>query len=80
MKALSDLTEPELKEYFNGLAKAVESILPAGPSKNGRALFALLVFDKSCIGQYVSNAVREDIIKTLRETADRLENRQDIPR
>lgn len=43
--------------------------------------FALLVFEfnKPGIGNYVSNASRESIIKTLRETATRLEKEQDIP-
>ena len=43
--------------------------------------YALILFDfyKPGIGNYVSNANREDMIKTLRETADKLENNEDIP-
>lgn len=44
--------------------------------------FALVVFefDNPGIGNYVSNAERESMIKALRETADRLKLRQDIPK
>jgi hypothetical protein len=80
MKTLLDMTEPELKTYFSLLADAIERILPAGPSKNGRALFAILVFDDPGVCQYVSNAQRPDIIKAMRECADRLERNQDLPR
>lgn len=44
--------------------------------------FALLVFefDKSGIGNYISNAERETMILSLRETADRLELKQEMPK
>lgn len=44
--------------------------------------FALLVFDfhEPGISNYVSNASRKDMILALRETADRLETFQDIPK
>jgi hypothetical protein len=80
MRFLRDMTEPELREYFNLLAAAIEETLPGGSSKKGRALFVLLVFDEPGLAQYVSNAERRDIIKAMRETADRLEAKQDIPR
>jgi hypothetical protein len=80
MRFLRDMTEPELREYFNLLAAAIEETLPGGSSKKGRALFVLLVFDEPGLAQYVSNAERQDIIKAMRETADRLEAKQDIPR
>ena len=43
--------------------------------------FALLLFDfyKTGIGNYISNADRTTMVKALRETADRIENREDIP-
>jgi hypothetical protein len=43
--------------------------------------FALLVFEfgNDQSGNYISNVNREDMIKVLRETADRLEKRQEIP-
>lgn len=79
-KRLADMTEPELQKYFQLLGSATESVLPPGPSRHDKALFVLLVFDDPGVAQYVSNAERSDIIKALRETADRLEHREDIPR
>jgi hypothetical protein len=82
MKAFCDMTEPELREYFRGLARKVEAELPSGPSTNGKALFFLIVNETSepGISQYVSNVQRADAIKMLRETANRLEQREDITR
>ncbi len=82
MKLLRDMTEPELHDYFNALAALIESVLPPGPSAKGRCLFALIVADSAGpgIGQYVSNIQREGVVKLLRETADRLESREDIER
>ena len=82
MRLLRDMTEPELRGYFRDLASLVESVLPPGPSKQGRCLFALIVADSTepGVGQYVSNVERADMIRLLRETADRLEGREDIPR
>ncbi len=81
-KKLCDMTEPELKDYFNRLASAIEDKLPPGEGRRGRCMFALLVWDTQGpgIAQYVSNCQRPDMIKALRETADRLEGREDIPR
>lgn len=36
-------------------------------------------FDAPSVHNYVSNSQREDMIKVLRETADRLEKRMDFP-
>lgn len=81
MKQLRDMTEPELKNYFRYLATVVEGELPPGPGARGKALFTLLVFEEpELISQYVSNCRREDMIKVLRETADRLEAREDVTR
>jgi hypothetical protein len=43
--------------------------------------FCLLVFtfEKPGIGNYVSNANRQDMVTSLRETADRLERGQEFP-
>jgi hypothetical protein len=47
----------------------------------GEMGFALLVFDfyKPGIANYISNAQRKGMIKSLRETADKLEARESIP-
>lgn len=82
MRRLETMTEEELRTYFNLLAQAVEDILPPGPSAAGKCLFVLLVTHTSEPGlaQYVSNASRPECIQFLRETADRLESREDTPR
>jgi hypothetical protein len=82
VKLIRDMTEPELREFFSALARKVEDELPPGPSAKGKCLFALIVSDDTGpgVGQYVSNVRRADMIKLLRETADRLERREDIPR
>lgn len=77
---LVDMTEPQIRDMLNRTAGAVSEHLPAGPGRYGKALFALLVFDEPGLTQYVSNANREDIVRALREAADRLDNREDIPR
>lgn len=82
MKLIKDMTEPELRAYFFGLAAMLEDQLPPGPSARGKCLFFLIVNDQidPGIAQYVSNVQRADAIKMLRETADRLERRQDVTR
>lgn len=82
MKLIQDMTEPELRDYFNRLARLIEDFLPPGPSAKGKCLFFLVVNDQiePGIAQYVSNVQRSDAIKMLRETAERLETNQDVPR
>ena len=82
VKLIKDMTEPELRAYFDRLAKLIEDWLPPGPSAKGKCLFFLTVADQiePGIAQYVSNVQREDAIKMLRETADRLERNQDVTR
>ena len=74
MKRLEDMTEPELRDLMNRCGVAVKREL------GNTSKFALLVFDDPEIAQYISSCVRTDMIKALRETADRLERRDDIPR
>jgi hypothetical protein len=68
------MIEALLKDLAGDINRKIEN-------KLGQMGFALLVFEfgKPGIGNYISNAQRETMIETLRETADRLENRQDIP-
>lgn len=79
-KELKDMTEPELRKYFRDLARKIEGMLPPGPSRSGKCMFLLLVCDESQIGQYVCNMERDGAINLMRETADRLAGREDIPR
>jgi len=71
---LKNMTEPQLRDLLNGLARDVSKRTPKG------TLFFLVLFDDPGLCQYVSNARREDIVKAMRETADRLEQNQDVPR
>jgi hypothetical protein len=63
---------------LKGLAKAIEAVLK---QEFGDLGFALIVFEfgDDKIGNYISNSDRGDMIEVLRNTADRLERRQDIP-
>lgn len=56
------------------IGKKVQAILPKDLG------FAILVFpfENPGIGNYISNAKREDMIKALRESAHRLEKKQDF--
>ncbi len=78
MKNLENMTEPELHAFMRLCAKAVEGA--AKVSYVERPLFALILFNDPKIGQYICNCSRETTIEALRETADRLERNQDIPR
>jgi len=77
---MADMTEPQLELVMKNLACRTEAALPPGPSPNGKMLFTLLVFDEPQGGQYIGNCDRASIIQALRNTADRLEVRQDVPR
>ena len=62
------------------LAKTLEVVLPEIYGE--RMAFALLIFRFGGPGSadYVANAERTDMVQALRETADRLEAGQDIPK
>lgn len=76
MMQLEDMTEPELRDLTNHVLRAVQSRLPPG------AGFCVLFWlqGKHQVGQYGSNCRRADMILALREAADRLERREDVPR
>ena len=76
MKPLEDMTEPELRELTNAVCRAVDDLLPPGTG------FAVLFWPhgEHKVSQYGSNCRRADMVKALREAADRLEKRQDVPR
>jgi hypothetical protein len=78
MKRLQDLTEPELRSLMNTLARKIEAT--ADECHVERPLFALILFNDPKIGQYIGNCQRADMVAALRETADRLERRLDVPR
>ncbi len=72
------MTEPELVETMTAFAKAIEQTA----EKMGveKPHFALVVFNDPEIGQYIGNCQREDIIKALKEMAERLEKNQYVKR
>ena len=69
-----------LADFRQTLAEVLDQALPNAYGEHMG--FALLIFrfDGPGPADYVSNAERVDMIKALRETADRLEAGQDIPR
>lgn len=76
MKEIWDMTEPELRELTIDALNAVKKVLPMG------TCYAVLFwpFGETGIGQYGSNARRPEMIKALREIADRLEREEDVTR
>ena len=68
--------ETDTDECMREIARNIES-------KTGKKYgFAVLVFpfgNKERTAHYISNSNREDMIKALREKADVLEQKQDIP-
>lgn len=78
MHRLEDMTEQELSELLGKMARAI--VETARLNDVEKPLFVLLVFNDPKVAQYVANGTRADIIKAMREAAERLENRQDVPR
>lgn len=76
MKSIED--QKRMEVLLRSLAEPIKTALY---HQFGQVGFALLVFEfhKPGIGNYISNAKRADMVKALRETADRLEKKQDIP-
>jgi hypothetical protein len=73
-KPLCEMTEPELAATMRRAADAVKAALPPG------TLFALLAFDDPGVAQYIANCERRDVIRAMRECADRMEGRETIER
>jgi len=71
--------QKQIEEIMQGLAAGTQDVI--NEHIGGGMGFAIIVFEfhKPGISNYISNAKRADMIKALRETADRLEKQQDIP-
>jgi hypothetical protein len=68
-------------ESLDKIAKTLEEILTdLYGKKMGFALFMFPFNEEGPAGDYVSNGQREDMIKFMRELADRLEAGKDIPK
>jgi hypothetical protein len=76
MKSLDDMTEPELREMLNDIARAIESRLPE------QTAFILLAtpFGAHGIAQYVANAHKNDCVLWMKETIARFESGEVVPR
>ena len=72
--SLSDMSEPELRGVMVAAAKAARSALPTGTQ------IIILAMDESNIAQYIATVERSSAVQFLRETADRLERREDVTR
>jgi hypothetical protein len=67
-RLLRDMDEPEMRRYFNLLARATASILPEDAGE-----FVLLVISGGTRCHYVGNVDPSIMIKVMRAMADRLE-------
>ena len=75
MRRMRDMTEPELREYFNLLMAATQSLMP--PDVLG---FMIVCFQSDKITQYAASIEPEGAAQALRELADRLERRETVKR
>jgi hypothetical protein len=78
MKRLRDLDEPALGELMTTVCTSIE--YAAEHCGVERPRFVVVLFNDPEIAQYASNCRREDIIVAMRETADRLERKEDVTR
>lgn len=77
-RELIDMTEPELRDLMKALAIRITT--ECYDRDIERPHFCLLVFNDPAVAQYIGNCERRDIIKAMRECADRLERREDVTR
>lgn len=62
------------KEAMGKMAESVQKMLP----KDFGFMILVFPFDNPGVSNYISNAQREDMVKALREAANRLENKEDF--
>ncbi len=67
MRPFKDMTQPEIRAHMTAIASGLEQVLPED------SMCVMLVFDRTGITQYLSNARRSDIPAVLREYADKVE-------
>lgn len=77
-KHLKDLDESTLHELLIETSHAIKATFNCFGIE--MPLFALIVFNDPKATQYIANCQREDMIDAMRETANRLERKQDVPR
>lgn len=62
------------KQAMKKMAESVEKMLP----KDFGFTILVFPFNNPGVSNYISNANRNDMIKAMREAADRLESKQDF--
>ena len=72
---LQDLTEPELREFFDGLMEMLQICKP-----DDVIGWMLIGFQDDGISQYVASIDPETAPQALRELADRIERRETVKR
>lgn len=80
MSKLENMTEPQLKKLMLDCAHALDFVIQKQHRIDGRPQWVLVVFNDPKVGQYISSCERESMIKAMKETVWRLENKEDIPR
>lgn len=76
--SMADMTEPQLRDLMDGVGSSIE--YAAKGRGIAKPLFVALLFNDPAVAQYVSNCNRADMVKALREAADRVERGEDLPR
>jgi hypothetical protein len=73
------MSKPRQEKGLRAIAETLDEAL--GFLYGERMGFALVVFafNETGIADYVSNSERKDVIDAMRETAERLEKKEDIP-
>lgn len=75
---LQDMTEPELQILMQCVGASTERTITRITGE--RPYFVTLVFNDPVMTQYVSNCERADIIKAMREAANRLDAGDEMAR
>lgn len=75
MKLIKDMTEPELRQYYDMLMQAMLVVTPPDVD-----MTMIIQFTDYGIVQYVASHTLENAPEMLRELAGRIENRDTIPR
>lgn len=75
---IEDMDEPQLGNLMSVAALMLDTYFLSETGE--KPMFALLVFNDPALGQYVGNCNRQDMVKAFRESADRLESREDVTR
>jgi hypothetical protein len=78
VKKLEFMTEAELRALMKVVCCGIEASAEVCGVEQPH--FVVVLFNDPAVAQYASNCDRASIIKAMRETADRLERNQDVPR